>query len=156
MRRIDRSVFDAVTTSARTSPRRRMNRNLHAMEDPIHRLLNAMEPESYVQPHRHGTPPRMETLLVVRGRGAILVFDDAGSVRERALLSPAGPDFIVELEAGTWHTLLALEPGTIWFEVKQGPYAPPPPSDVAAWAPDPGAPKAAAYLEELRSLARAP
>jgi cupin fold WbuC family metalloprotein len=129
-----------------------MNDNLHAMEDPIHRLLNATEPGTYVQPHRHGTPAKGETLCVLAGRGAILVFDDAGRVTEKAVLSPKGPVFVAEVPANTWHTLVALEPGTVWFEVKSGPYAAPPAQDVAPFAPAPGAPDAAAYLDGLVRL----
>ncbi len=123
------------------------------MQDPVHRLLNAIEPDSYIQPHRHLSPPRHETLAVLRGRGAVLVFEETGMLLERATLSPTGPDQVVELEAGAWHSLVSLEPGMVWFEVKEGPYAPPPPADVARFAPAPNSPEAAAYLEQMRKLA---
>jgi cupin fold WbuC family metalloprotein len=152
MQTVDSSRLEAVAAKARLSPRLRMNDNLHAMDDGIHRLLNATEPGTYVQPHRHGNPAKVETLAVLAGRGAVLLFDDAGRVTEKAVLSPRGPVFVVEVPAGAWHTLIALETGTVWFEVKAGPYAPPPPSDVAAWAPAPGAAGAAAYLEKLAAL----
>ncbi len=152
MNTVDRARLDAVSEKARTSPRLRMNDNLHAMDDAIHRLLNATEPDTYVQPHRHATPAKVETLAVLRGRGAIVLFDDAGRVTARAVLSPAGPAFVAEVPAGAWHTLIALAPGTVWFEVKAGPYAPPPPADTAAWAPAPGDPRAAAYLKGLVRL----
>lgn len=149
MNQVDAARLERAVAAARTSPRLRMNDNLHRMEDPIHRLLNATEPGTYIQPHRHKEPPKGETMLVLRGRGAILVFDDAGRVTERAVLGPQGPSFVVEVMPGAWHTLVALEPGTVWFEVKAGPYQAPPPGDVAPWAPAPGAPGAAAYLARL-------
>ena len=152
MNTVDSARLAAVAAKAKTSPRLRMNDNLHAMDDPIHRLLNATEPGTYVQPHRHGTPAKVETLSVLAGRGAVLLFDDEGDVMEKAILSPQGPAWVVEVPAAAWHTLIALEPGTVWFEVKSGPYAPPPPEDVATWAPAPGAPSAAAYLEKLTRL----
>jgi len=152
MNRVDLARLARLSQAARANPRLRMNENLHAMQDPIHRLLNATEPGTYVQPHRHGTPPKVETLMVVAGRGAVLLFDDSGRVVEKAVLSPAGPTFVVEVPAAAWHTLIALEPGTVWFEVKAGPYAVPPAQDVASWAPAPGAPGAAADLEKLAAL----
>jgi cupin fold WbuC family metalloprotein len=151
--RVDARLLDTVVAAARTSPRLRMNHNLHAMDDAIHRLLNAMEPGSYVQPHRHLAAPRTETLACIRGRGAVLVFDGAGAVVQRFFLSPSGPDLVCELPAGTWHSLLALESGTVFFEVKAGPYVAPPPADVAAWAPPPGDARATAYLETMRKAA---
>lgn len=152
MNTVDSARLKAVVAKARTSPRLRMNDNLHTMDDPIHRLLNATEPGTYVQPHRHGSPPKTETMCVLAGRGAVLTFDAAGNVTGRAILSPAGPVHVAEIPGSTFHTLIALEPGTVWFEVKAGPYAPPPPEDVAAWAPAPGSPGAAAYLDRLVRL----
>jgi len=152
MQRVDSARIAAVVAKAKAAPRLRMNDNLHAMDDAIHRLLNATEPGTYVQPHRHGTPPKVETLAVIAGRGAVVLFDDAGRVTEKAVLAPNGPTHVVEVPAGAWHTLIALAPGTVWFEVKAGPYAAPPAQDVATWAPAPGDPAAAAYLEKLVAL----
>lgn len=149
MQTVDAARIAAVVAKAKTSPRLRMNDNLHSMDDAIHRLLNATEPGTYVQPHRHASPPKLETMCVFAGRGAIVLFDDAGRVTETAVLSPKGPTFLAEIPAGAWHTLLALEPGTVFFEVKAGPYAAPPAQDVASWAPAPNDPAAAAYLEKL-------
>jgi len=151
--RVDARLLDTVVEAARKSARLRMNHNLHRMDDPIHRLLNAMEPGSYVQPHRHLAAPRTETLTCVRGRGAVLVFDDGGAVTSRFVLSPSGPDILCELPPGAWHSLLALETGTVFFEVKAGPYVAPPASDVASWAPAPNDARAADYLEVMRKAA---
>lgn len=153
MNQVDAARLARAISGARASPRLRMNDNLHRMEDAIHRLLNATEPGTYVQPHRHRTPAKVETLTVLAGKGAILLFDDDGEVVERALLGPGGPCYVAEIPAGAWHTLLALEPGTVWFEVKPGPYAAPPPEDVAAWAPAPNARESADYLERLLTRA---
>jgi len=152
MNTVDAARLAAVVAKAKAAPRLRMNDNLHAMDDPIHRLLNATEPGTYVQPHRHGTPAKVETLAVIAGRGALVLFDDAGRVTETCVLSPTGPTFVAEVPAGAWHTLIALAPGTVWFEVKAGPYTAPPAQDVATWAPAPGDARAAAYLEKLVAL----
>jgi cupin fold WbuC family metalloprotein len=152
MQTVDAARLAAAVARAKASPRLRMNDNLHQMDDTVHRLLNATEPGTYVQPHRHLSPPKVETMWVVAGQGAIVIFDDAGRATETAVLSPKGPHYVAEVPAGTWHTLLALESGTVWFEVKSGPYAPPLAQDVAAWAPAPGDPAAGAYLEKLLAL----
>lgn len=147
MNRVDNARLQSAIAAAKASPRLRMNDNLHAMEDPIHRLLNATEPGTYVQPHRHGSPARTETLCVIAGRGAIVTFDDDGEIVEAIVLGPGAECAVAEIPGATWHTLIALSSGTVWFEVKQGPYAPLPLQDVAAWAPAPGTPEAASYLE---------
>jgi cupin fold WbuC family metalloprotein len=151
--RVDPKLLDSLIAQARAHPRRRMNHNLHRMEDPIHRLLNAMEPDSYVAPHRHLAAPRAETLACIRGRGAIVLFGDDGTMTESFLLSPNGPELIVEVPAGRWHSLVAIESGTVFFEVKAGPYAPPAAADVANFAPASGSPQAAGYVELMRRFA---
>jgi cupin fold WbuC family metalloprotein len=153
--RVDAARLERAIAAARASSRLRMNENLHRMEDAVHRLLNATEPGTYVQPHRHATPPKTETLCVLRGRGAIVVFDDEGNVIERAIIAPEGDCTLVEIPPATWHTLVALEPGTVWFEVKEGPYAAPPAQDIAPWSPAPGTAQASAYLERLLVSLRA-
>ena len=55
----------------------------------------------------------------------------------------------VEIPAGTWHTVIALEAGCILLEVKSGPFDPNQPKDLAPWAPDEGGPKAKQYLQQL-------
>jgi cupin fold WbuC family metalloprotein len=150
--RVDRERLARASKAARASPRLRMNDNLHGMQDAIHRLLNATEPGTYVQPHRHASPPKTETLCVIAGRGAILTFGDDGELRERVILAPGADCLVVEIPPSTWHTLVALEPGTVWFEVKAGPYEPLPPADIAAWAPAPGSTSVPEYLERLSAL----
>jgi cupin fold WbuC family metalloprotein len=153
MVKVDGQALESLVEEARRSPRLRMNRNLHAMDDPVHRMLNATEPGTYVRPHRHADPPRDETLSVLRGRGAIVEFDDDGAVVEVAVLEPRGAVSAVDLRAGCWHTLVALEPGTVWLEAKAGPYVSPGPADRAAWAPEEGdAAGAARFLDDMRRI----
>jgi cupin fold WbuC family metalloprotein len=135
-----------LSAEARLSPRRRRNRNLHEMDDGAPRLFNAIEPGSYVRPHRHRSPPKAETMVVVSGRLGLLVFDEEGSIRETAVLEAGGETFGVEVPAGAWHSFVSLAPGTVVFEAKEGPYVSPGGGDSAAWAPEEGAPEAAGLL----------
>jgi len=146
---IDERALRELSDEARAAPRLRKNRNLHDMDDPVHRLLNATEPGTYVQPHRHLTPAKPETLTVIAGRGAVVCFDDAGAVTSTIVLRPGGPVRAIEIPPDCWHTLVALETGTVWLEAKAGPYVPPPDSDRAAWAPAEGDATAGAWLERL-------
>jgi cupin fold WbuC family metalloprotein len=125
-----------LSAEAAASPRLRKNLNLHpALEDPVQRLFNAMEPGTYVRPHRHARPDGWELMLAVRGAFSILVFDDQGAVLDRIDLSAAGGPAAVEIPAHTWHAVVVLAPETIMFEVKPGPYSPVEDKDFAAWAP---------------------
>lgn len=150
---LDAALLDAVSDAARNSPRRRRNRNFHPSDDfPCHRLLNAIEPDSYVAPHRHLDPHKDETMIVVRGRLGLVIFDDAGAVRQVAVLAAGGNRFGVDIPHGVWHSVVALEPGTVFFEAKAGPYVPITPEERAPWAPGEADAAAPAYLEKLQTL----
>ena len=63
---IDSELIGNLCFDASRSQRRRKNYNLHEMVDPVHRFLNAIEPEAYVRPHRHTQPQRQECFVVLR------------------------------------------------------------------------------------------
>lgn len=150
IRLIDAALLDEVSLEARLSPRLRRNRNFHVHnEQPGHRLLNAVEPGSYIMPHRHLEPTKDETLVVLRGRMGLVIFDDAGAVIRRSLLGPGAEALGADLPHGTWHTLVAVETGTVFLEAKAGPYRPLIDAEKACWAPAEGDPEAAAYLLQL-------
>jgi cupin fold WbuC family metalloprotein len=139
MKQIDTAALLGLCDEAAASPRLRKNLNLHTeLDDPVQRLLNAFEPGTYLRPHRHAAPPKWELFVVLAGRAAVLTFADDGRVLERADLDADGDTRLVEIPEGAWHTLVALVPKTVLFEVKRGPYLPNPPQDVAAWAPPEG------------------
>jgi len=150
---IDRDFLEQVSSQAKASPRRRRNHNFHVSEtDTCNRLLNAIEPDSYIQPHCHHEAAKDETLIVVRGRLGVIIFDERGTVTATAVLAPAGESVGVNIPHGMYHTLVALEPGSVFFEAKAGPYAPLTPREKAPWAPVEGEPHAPAYLADLKRL----
>lgn len=153
MRLIDRDLLAAVSAQARVTPRGRKNHNFHPREDyPAHRMLNAMEPGSYVVPHRHLDATKDESIILLQGRLGLLFFDAEGKVTEQVELSPSGPALGIDISHGTYHTALALETGTVFFEAKSGPYLPLAAAEKAPWAPDEGEPGVAAYYACLLAL----
>ena len=119
---------------AKEKSRLRMNYNFHAsMDAPIHRLLNALEPGTYLPPHRH--TDKEETYLVLRGSLLAFFYDDAGNVTDKVCLNPSEGKYGLEIPSNTWHSIIALESGTVIFEIKKGPYQPLPSEDLASWAP---------------------
>ena len=151
---IDDRVLDEVSAQARRSPRLRMNHNLHPSDgSACHRFFNAIEPGSYIQPHRHLDPEKDETLVLIRGRLGVLSFDPSGAVTESAVLG-AGGAMVVDLPHGRYHTAVSLASGTIFLEVKAGPYLPFSPEEKAPFAPEEGSPEVAGYLERLKELFR--
>ena len=134
---IDQELLKDTSEKARLSPRQRMNFNLHKLSDPVQRMLNAIEPESYIQPHRHLSPPKVEVFMILKGKGCILIFSDDGEITETFLLKEGGDIAGVEIPPGVWHTVLSMESGTVFFEVKDGPYQALTDKDFAPWSPGP-------------------
>ncbi len=147
---INNDLLSALSEQAIHSERRRMNYNLHEQEDIVHRMLNAIEPDSYVRPHRHTTPPKEETFIILQGKGAIIIFKEDGSIDDIYPLDPLKNEWGVDIPAGAFHTVVSLVPATIYFEIKSGPYLPLTDKDFASWAPPEKTIEAVDYLKQLR------
>ena len=150
---IDRKLLDRLSTQAGENPRLRKNWNIHESDDfCCHRLLNAIEPGSYIRPHRHLDPTKNETFMIVRGRLGVILFDEAGLVAKKILLAADGDTLAVDIPHGIFHTAVSLATGTIFFEAKAGPYLPLADGEKAVWAPEDGTPDVAPYLAGLAAL----
>ena len=128
--KITQSILDSLTAQAKASPRLRMNLDLRDSEDDqSQRMLNAIEPESVIPIHRH--QKTSETVVCLRGRLVEEYYDDLERICTEAIeLSPKGPVVALNIPAGQWHTVRALESGTVILEVKDGPYEPLSPKDI--------------------------
>ncbi len=117
MKIVDKKAIQSLCLEARKSPRLRQNLNLHnSYEDVSQRLLNAMEPGSYIRPHRHLGDSKEECFIGIQGRVALIIFDDKGSITSRIPLGPAEDTVCVDVPIGVWHTVVALEPRSVFFE----------------------------------------
>ena len=128
--KISQAVLDRLTAEAKASPRLRMNLDLrNSADDQSQRMLNAIEPGSPLPIHRHRKTS--ETVVCLRGRLVEEFYDDLErTCTERIELSPNGPVVALNIPAGQWHTVHALESGTVIMEVKDGAYEPTGPKDI--------------------------
>lgn len=122
--KITQAILDELTAKAKESPRLRMNLDLRDTdEDTSQRMLNAIEPGSPLPIHRHQNTS--ETVVCLRGRLVEEFYDDLErTCTERIELSPNGPVVALNIPAGQWHTVQALESGTVILEMKNGKYEP--------------------------------
>ena len=127
----DSLLLDNLTAQAKESPRLRMNLDLRNSDaDSSQRMLNAIEPGSVVPIHRH--QKTSETVVVLRGRMVEEYYDDAGVLVESFVLgdchvadaprndvldfaprNDVPMAYALNIPAGQWHTLRALESGTV-------------------------------------------
>lgn len=121
---ITQAILDDLTRRAKESPRLRMALDLrNNPEDKSQRILNAIEPGSPLPIHRHRNTN--ETVTCLRGRIVEEFYDDLERRCTDAIeLTPGGPVVAINIPAGQWHTVRALETGTVVLEAKNGEYEP--------------------------------
>lgn len=159
LRRLDQALFERVAQQARSAPRLRRNYNFHAESDPVQRFLNVLQPGTYVRPHRHRrtTPGSgFECFLVLQGAVGLLLLDEQGELIQQERLDAAGPLWGIELAENQFHTLVALTPDAVIFELKQGPYQPSTDKDFLAGFPGEGTAEAVAQEASWRGLFPSP
>ena len=122
--KITQALLDELTAKAKESPRLRMNMDLRdSAEDTSQRMLNAIEPGSPQPIHRHQNTA--ETVVCLRGRLVEEFYDELERIcTERIELSPNGQVVALNIPAGQWHTVRALESGSVILEMKNGKYEP--------------------------------
>ena len=128
--KITQAILDNLTELAKASPRLRMNYDLRDSDgDTSQRMLNALEPGTVLPIHRH--QKTSETVVCLRGRLVEEYYDELERIcTETIELSPSGPVVALNIPAGQWHTVRALESGTIILEIKNGAYEPISDSDI--------------------------
>ena len=122
--KITQALLDSLTEQAKANPRLRMNLDLrNSEEDQSQRMLNAIEPGSVLPIHRH--QKTSETVVCLRGRLVEEFYDELERTCTDSIeLNPGGQTVAINIPAGQWHTVHALESGTVILEVKDGPYEP--------------------------------
>ena len=130
--KITQGLMDDLTAKAKASPRLRMNLDLrNSDQDGSQRMLNAIEPGSPLPIHRHRKTS--ETVVCLRGRLVWEFYDELErTCTDRIELRPGGPVVALNVPIGQWHTVKALESGSVILEVKDGPYEPIGPEDILA------------------------
>jgi cupin fold WbuC family metalloprotein len=147
---ISQKSLSELSQKAADSPRKRLNLNFHDdLADPINRMLNAFEPGTYIQPHKHENPDKREVFIILHGSLVVVIFDDSGKPIDFVLLDPLKGNHAVEVPPGVWHSVISLETGTVVYEIKDGPYEQIDDKNFASWAPKEGDSTCGEYLTKL-------
>ena len=144
------ALLENLSHRARKNNRERLNHNFHQPRDIVQRFLNAIEPDSYVRPHRHIAPERDEVFLVLKGEGAVIIFDKNGMVENVYSLNTGKGQWGVDIPGGIYHTIISLEKNSVFYEIKPGPYNPDIDKGFADWAPEENTPAAREFLTTLK------
>lgn len=119
---IDNKFLDELLTQAANNERLRTAYDMRTTSaDNSQRIINAMMPGTVVPIHRHRNSS--ESLTVLRGKLTEVLFDEDGNESARFEVGPSTGNLMVQIPAGTWHTVEVNEPCVI-FEAKDGAYEP--------------------------------
>ena len=129
---ITQAILDQLTEQAKASLRLRMNYDLRNSEDDgSQRMLNAIEPGSPERIHRH--QHTSETVVCIRGRVVEEFYDELERIcTDSIVLTPNGPNVAINIPAGQWHSIRAVESGSVVLAVKDGKYEPLSDADILA------------------------
>ena len=154
MIKITDDIIDEVVDKSQSSLRRRYHYNFHKRDsEPIQRFLNALEPEGYVRPHKHEDPDKVEIFIILRGKILVVEFDDEGKIVDYMILDSKGENKGVEIPPKTWHSVIALEKGSVLYIIKEGPFNEKSDKILAKWSPEEGTKEAEEFNRSiLRSL----
>lgn len=150
MRPITTQLLNDLLTQAAADPRGRVPFRFHEHEDPVQRMLNAITPGSYVTPHKHEDPDKVELIAPLIGKCAMFQYSDMGEITELYIMSPEDGVRGVDIPPRTYHNFVALTPCVV-LEIIQGPYRAETHKKFAPFAPLEGSPECAAYLAKLEA-----
>lgn len=150
IKKIDDQLLDETAKQAKASARRRKNYNFHSSaEDTMHRMLNSLEPGTYIAPHKHQNPDKHEAFIILRGAIMLIVFDEEGHITDYVVMQAGSPMYGAEVGPGVYHTLVCLAPGSVLYELKDGPWHPATDKQFAPWAPAEKQPGTQDYIDKL-------
>jgi cupin fold WbuC family metalloprotein len=155
--KISAYLIHELTKKVKTSPRLRLHHNFHAdYSDPAQLLVNAVDVNSYIRPHRHLVDPKSECLIALKGSFALISFDDNGIVEDVIKFGSEKhikdvKNYGVNIPSGKWHTVIALTKDSVLFESKLGPFDPLKAKEFALWSPQEDSSGAIDFLENLRN-----
>ena len=74
---INSRIINRAIEISRKSPRGRIIFPFHkSPDDTLQRMLNILQPGSYIRPHMHNNPPKSESIIVLNGSICYITFKE--------------------------------------------------------------------------------
>lgn len=149
---IDSVLWNKGIKASRLSERKRIILPIHRRQDaPVQRMLNFLQPGTYIRPHKHPRSGAAESLVVLQGKIGFYIFDENGRIVWTDIIEKCAFSSVMDIEPDTWHTFLVLEKDTVLFECKRGPYEPETDKVFATWAPEEGSDDVENWIDRLNN-----
>lgn len=135
---------------SRKSSRKRIILPIHRKQDArVQRMINFLQPGTYIHPHKHPLPHATESLVLLKGTIRFYTFDGEGNIISDQIVSDKPLPGVIDVEPDTWHSFMVIEPDTVLFECKIGPYDAETDKVFASWAPEENDPEVENWLSLL-------
>lgn len=150
MIKVNDEFIEPLVEKIKFLPRLRTNYNFHKeSDDLLQRMLNVMSKNTYIQPHKHENPDKREVFIIVQGTVAVVEFNSAGKIIDSVILNSGKENYVAEIPAKTWHTIICIDETSVVYELKDGPYNPYDDKQFANWAPKEGDIDCKTYNESI-------
>lgn len=135
---------------SRESERKRIILPIHRKQDAeVQRMINFLQPGTYIRPHKHPLPHATESLVVISGCIRFYTFDESGTVISEIEIGSKPMPGVLDIEPQVWHSFIVLEKDTVLFECKKGPYNVQTDKTFAEWSPEEGSADVWDWIESL-------
>ena len=122
---LDNQMLDGLCQQAERFSLRRQYLNIRpSYQENCQQLFNAIQPDSYIHPHRHSIENKQDLLIAIRGSFSLITFDDHGDfIRSDSFglelyADEICPNVGVEIAPNVCHTVLAKQENSILLESK--------------------------------------
>lgn len=148
----DKLIEDGLKAS-RESERLRIILPIHRKQDArVQRMINFLQPGTYIRPHQHPLEHATESLVLIQGSIRFYTFDDKGTVLTKNEVHSKPIPGVMDIEPKVWHSFVVLEENTMLFECKKGPYDAKTDKTFAKWAPAENSEEAITWLKRLQQF----
>lgn len=145
----EKIVMEGIAAS-RNSPRKRIILPIHRTQDAeVQRMINFMQPGTYIRPHIHPMDGASESLVLIKGQIDMVLFEEHGKIRSQHTVKAGSINCVFDIEPNIWHSFVVTQANTILFECKKGPYSSISDKHFAEWAPEEGSKEADIWLQSL-------
>lgn len=125
--------------ASRESERLRIILPVHREQDAkVQRMINFLQPGTYIRPHKHPLDHATESLVLIQGSILFYTFDENGIELTKNELNTKPLPAVIDIESQVWHSFFVLKEDTILFECKKGPYNAETDKIFAKWSPEEG------------------
>lgn len=147
---LSEQMIESGLRESRNSDRKRIILPIHRQQDAkVQRMINFLQPGTYIRPHKHPLDHASESLVIIQGSIRFYTFDDDGKVSTIHKVNSKPLPGVVDIEPLVWHSFIVLEENTILFECKKGPYDAETDKIFADWSPEEGSNKVKEWMENF-------